>query len=279
MECRLTKCFLGRMLEITSGDVCLGVTLDVGPRIIKIAGKKGENIAFEDKGDAVNKDVSAIYGEGKQWHIYGGHRMWLSPEDESTYYPDNTRVDYVMTDSGAIFEPGEWKVKNVRPRLELKFDGKNGVEVEMSFVNTSSKAQKLCIWALTVLKCGGKLTVPLSTENTGYLANRNLVHWHYNDVNDERFALYNDKFVLTSTPDAKGPFKIGTMLKGIKAVYEYNGTVFTKKCAQRDGEYPDFTCNLETYTSELIHEVETLSPMEEIAPGGKIVHTEKWRIE
>ena len=65
----------------------------------------------------------------------------------------------------------------------------------------------------------------------------------------------------------------------IRAFYRYGDTLFTKECISKPGEYPDFTCNFETYTSELIHECETLSAAEEVAPGEEIIHTEKWRLE
>ena len=36
MESKIGSCFLGRTLELTDGKIYLAVTLDVGPRIIKM---------------------------------------------------------------------------------------------------------------------------------------------------------------------------------------------------------------------------------------------------
>lgn len=279
METRIGSCFLGRTLEMSNGKIVVGVTLDVGPRIIKLQKPDGENLMFEDVADNVNKDVSAVYGEGKKWHIYGGHRIWLSPESLETYYPDNAPVVSELKPNGAIFTPPAWTERGVQPVLDLEFAPDGALEVRMRVKNISDVKQKLCVWGLTVMKCGGTLTLPLSTEDTGFLANRNLVLWHYTDIRDPRLTIANDRIILTGSTDAESPLKIGTYLNEIRAFYRYGDTLFTKECISKPGEYPDFTCNFETYTSELIHECETLSAAEEVAPGEEIIHTEKWRLE
>ena len=279
METRIGSCFLGRTLELSNGKIVVGVTLDVGPRIIKLQKPYGENLMFEDVADNVNKDVSAVYGEGKKWHIYGGHRIWLSPESLETYYPDNAPVVSELKPNGAVFTPPAWTERGVQPVLDLEFAPDGALEVRMRVKNISDVKQKLCVWGLTVMKCGGTLTLPLSTEDTGFLANRNLVLWHYTDIRDPRLTIANDRIILTGSTDAESPLKIGTYLNEIRAFYRYGDTLFTKECISKPGEYPDFTCNFETYTSELIHECETLSAAEEVAPGEEIIHTEKWRLE
>ncbi len=279
METRIGSCFLGRTLELSNGKIVVGVTLDVGPRIIKLQKPDGENLMFEDVADNVNKDVSAVYGEGKKWHIYGGHRIWLSPESLETYYPDNAPVVSELKPNGAVFTPPAWTERGVQPVLDLEFAPDGALEVRMRVKNISDVKQKLCVWGLTVMKCGGTLTLPLSTEDTGFLANRNLVLWHYTDIRDPRLTIANDRIILTGSTDAESPLKIGTYLNEIRAFYRYGDTLFTKECISKPGEYPDFTCNFETYTSELIHECETLSAAEEVAPGEEIIHTEKWRLE
>lgn len=279
METRIGSCFLGRTLELSNGKIVVGVTLDVGPRIIKLQKPDGENLMFEDVDDNVNKDVSAVYGEGKTWHIYGGHRIWLSPESLETYYPDNAPVVSELKPNGAVFTPPAWTERGVQPVLDLEFTSDGALEVRMRVKNISDVTKKLCVWGLTVMKCGGTLTLPLSTSDTGFLANRNLVLWHYTDIRDPRLTIANDRIVLTGSTEAESPLKIGTYLDEIRAFYRYGDTLFTKECISKPGEYPDFTCNFETYTSEFIHECETLSRAEEVAPGEEIVHTEKWRLE
>lgn len=279
METRIGSCFLGRTLELTNGKIVVGVTLDVGPRIIKLQKPDGENLMFEDTADNVNKDVSAVYGEGRKWHIYGGHRIWLSPESLKTYYPDNAPVVSELKPNGAVFTPPAWTECGVQPVLDLEFTEDGALEVRMRVRNISDAAAKLCVWGLTVMKCGGTLTLPLSTEDTGFLANRNLVLWPYTDIRDPRLTITNDRLILTGSTEAETPLKIGTFLNEIRAYYRYGDTLFIKECTAKPGEYPDFTCNFETYTSEFIHECETLSSAAEVAPGDEIVHVETWRLE
>ena len=280
MESKIGSCFLGRTLELTDGKMYLAVTLDVGPRIIKMGKVGEESLMYEDVDDNVNKDVSATYGEGKWWHIYGGHRIWISPEDETTYYPDNGQVDYELKENGAVFTPAPWVERGVQPKLEITFIGEGKAEVKMSLQNITSEEKSLCLWALTVMKCGATLEVPLSTKDTGYLANRNLVIWHYNDIKDPRFDLQNDKIILKSNPICKGPFKVGSYLNPIRTEYTLGNTTFIKEVEvdAEPNEYPDYCSNMETYTNQYIHEVETLSPLRMVKAGESLVHVEKWEV-
>jgi hypothetical protein len=85
----------GKCLSISNEKLELLVTVDIGPRIIKcnLVGK--ENLMFNDVERKISHDVSELFGEGKTWFIYGGHRIWLSPEKlPDTYYPDNEKVVY-----------------------------------------------------------------------------------------------------------------------------------------------------------------------------------------
>lgn len=274
---RIGSCFLGRTLELETSDIALAVTLDVGPRIISLKKPNGSNIMFEDIDDAINKDCSAIYGKGKRWHIYGGHRIWLSPEDESTYYPDNFSVEYRLTDNGAIFTPPAWLEAGVQPILEVRFtDG--GADIVMGLTNITKLPKELCLWGLTVLKCGGVLEADLPNTKTGYLPNRNFVLWDYTDIKDERLTLHNDKLIVKSSVSATQPFKIGYYNPNINLKYTFGDTIFTKTARTAIGMHTDFFCNVETYTSNLIHEVETLSPIVKVNSKDTLWHIESWRI-
>ena len=275
------KCFAGRTLVMSSKKVEIQVTLDVGPRIISLRYlPDGKNIFYEDVNDLINKDVSASYGEGEMWHIYGGTRMWLSPENETTYVPDNDLVKYEKIKNGAIFVPKKWPIHNVQTKMKIEFVDEEKINVEMSATNLSNNILPLCIWSLSVCKSGGMLVVPLSREDTGYLPNRNIVHWPYNDILDGRYAITNEAIFLASNPKNKRALKLGTFLPNIIAQYMYEDTVYIKEVmGDKKGHYPDFSCNFETYTNDLIHEVETLSPISLVKPLDTITHVEKWTVK
>lgn len=271
-------CFLGRSLLLSDGKKELEVTLDVGPRIISFRKVGGENIMFNDTAETTTKDVSAVYGAGKVWHIYGGHRIWLSPEAEHTYYPDNEPVKYEKISGGAVFTPPVMKVIGVQTSLVVVFAADGSLEIKMTAQNLLGKTLRICIWALTVLKCGGELRIPLSTKDTGYLANRNIVLWPYNDLGDPRFRLSNDEIFMKSDPSVSKPYKVGTYLEDMRAEYSVAGSRFVKTMEAAKGEFPDYCCNVEAYMNGLFHEVETLSPFVNAKDGETVTHTEKWQI-
>ena len=105
----------GKCLSLTNDLMELLVTVNIGPRIIKCNLRGKENMMYEDI-DRVNvTDASSVYGEGKNWYIYGGHRLWLSPESlPETYYPDNDRVLYSTCSTGAEFTPPVQSVRNLQ---------------------------------------------------------------------------------------------------------------------------------------------------------------------
>ena len=71
--------------RLSNRVVELIVTADVGPRILFYGFCGRENMLHE-----VNDDAGKV--GGSQFRLYGGHRLWVSPEVERTYYPDNLPV-------------------------------------------------------------------------------------------------------------------------------------------------------------------------------------------
>ena len=283
MNIKNGTCFLGRTLILDDGFTEITVTLDVGPRIIGLRPVNGFNVMFSDVNDNVNHDCSSVYGESEKWHLYGGHRLWLSPEDETTYYPDNSPVAYSVDGNAVTFTADKRRIVEALFEITVTLNGENGVTVTHRVKNLGKK-RSFSLWALTALKSGGTLVIPLSTENTGYLANRTIVMWHYSSFNDERLTVHDDRIMLKSDIGVPKPFKLGTFCKNTELSYELeeNGTkqVFIKSVeVATDGTYPDYNCNVETYCSHLFHEIETLSAFKEIDEGDFLTHTEHWIIK
>ena len=96
----------GKVLSMTAGGIKLSVTTQIGPRVIFFGKEGGANLLFEDVNDEVNKPEElmdpVLKGSGG-WHIYGGHRLWKSPEYMDTYYPDNAPVKVEKLENGAVF--------------------------------------------------------------------------------------------------------------------------------------------------------------------------------
>ena len=72
------------------------------------------------------------YGKGTTWYLYGGHRVWKSPEDLETYTPDNVPVEAEERPSGGRFVCRAAKWLDYALDIELADDGtltvKNTVE-------------------------------------------------------------------------------------------------------------------------------------------------------
>jgi hypothetical protein len=86
----------GKLAAHLSNDHAeLLVTLDVGPRILHFALTGGDNVlrAFADQ--------VGTCGE-KEFVARGGHRLWVSPETERTYAPDNSSVEYELQAPSSI---------------------------------------------------------------------------------------------------------------------------------------------------------------------------------
>lgn len=271
----------GRCAKLSKGGKTMLVTADLGPRIIYYGFDGGENIFYEDKDDLINKDGEYfdknLAGKGI-WHIYGGHRLWKSPEYIDTYYPDNSPVE-VIEKNGSVYFTSEIEVTTgIQKTIAVTMDGDGNATVEHKFVNCGQKAtDRIALWALSVMDKGAVATVPLSTEDTGLLPNRNLVLWSYTDLNDERLKITNDCVTLTQKNIAR-PIKLGAFTNKEVRV-DIKGMKFYIAFDSPSGEYADYSCNVETYTNDIMLEIETLSPLRSLKKGECAVLIEKWRLE
>lgn len=272
----------GACVEITDGVRSMLVTTDIGPRVIFFGMKGGANIMFEDKNDDINKSGEFfdknLPGKGG-WHIYGGHRLWKSPEYMDTYYPDNAPVAVETLSDGAVFTSEPELTTKLQKSVKITMADDGTVTLEHKITNTGKeKTGKIALWALTVMDKGAKGEFRLSSVDTGFLPNRNLVFWPYSDLTDDRF--FTDGKKVTLDWKDRPPFKLGARVDDGKLVIRTKGLVFTKRFGCVDGaEYPDMQCNAELYTNELMFEVESLSPYTELAPGESAVHTEVWTLD
>ena len=273
----------GKCLVMGNGEVTAMITVDVGPRIIYYALDGCKNVLNEDTARSTYRDSDELhkfFETDENWYIYGGHRLWSSPESfPESYTPDNSPVKYEVSGNTVTFIPeprtkvGEQHVM----RVTLAEKG-SGLTVYHSIENISDKPISLSPWCMTVGEKGGTLIVPQSSEKTGLLSNRRLVIWEYTDISDERFYVSNRYLTLRQTgKDSK--FKIGMNNTDGWCAYAAEGQIFRKSFDFVQGaDYPDFGCNFETFTDPYIIEIETLGVLKELAPGEKNESTETWSL-
>ena len=275
----------GKCVSISNGSVEIKVTTDVGPRIIYLGIDGGKNMMFEDVNDEISSRgdyFDTNFKKGEAWHIYGGHRLWKSEEEFATYAPDNYPVKVEYIDGGAIFTADTEKMTGLTKSMKITMNDAGEITIVHSFKNDGKEDFKGALWSLSVMAPGGKVFVPLNTANTGWLSNRNLVLWSYDDVNDHRLEIRNDGIVITqdATVSDDNNLKIGTFTpKGY--VYHLLPQGLFKKTLDtiKEGRiYPDNMCNVEVYTSFRMAEIESLSPIYTLAPNETADHVEKWNI-
>jgi hypothetical protein len=265
----------GRAARLANDRLEVVVTLDIGPRIIRLARPGGENILAEDA--PVAEPVGAPLEDGT-WRIYGGHRVWHSPEAyPRSYVPDDTPVErYEELDGGIrIFQKEEPWVQMAKS-LEVRLL-EDRVRVVSTLTNRGAWPVELAVWSLTVGSRGGRLAVPVTQRNTGLLANRHVVMWPDSRMNDPRVYWGQRYTIVTSDPEVSDPFKFGYPDEYGWAAYFNHGECFIKKFEHRRGAaYPDFGCSWEAYTAEWGMELESLSPLTLLAPGNSLSHTDEW---
>lgn len=262
-------------IEVSNGIIDLIATTDVGPRIIRF-GFVGKENEFYEADDQVGTTG------GDEWKIYGGHRLWHSPEEKPrTYELDNTKIEWEKKKNGIILEqPVEpWALIKKEIEISMSPDSPR-VTVLHRLTNKGAWAVELALWALTVMAPGGKEIVPQVTRDTGLLPNRMISLWPYTKMNDPR-VYWGEKYItLQQDPKTITTFKFGIPNEDGWAGYVNHGHLFVKQFPFiEDVIYPDFSgSSYETYTCGDFLEMESLTPLVLLEPEESISHTEVWTL-
>ncbi|MCO5296900.1 MAG: hypothetical protein M9921_08585 [Fimbriimonadaceae bacterium] len=246
------------------------VTLDVGPRVIRLAPHGGCNLFHE-----VPEEAGVVGGEG--FRAYGGHRLWTAPEDLArTYAPDNEAVQ-VDEDGWMSAAPDASGL-----RRSMRVSGvEGGWIVEHRVANESGSSIEVAPWALTVMAPGGTCVFPQEPfvpHGESLLPVRPLVLWAYTAMDDPRWT-WGRRVVRLRQDPARGPQKVGARVSAGVAAYSLGEWTFVKRFPCIEGAaYPDGGCNFEVFTREDMLEVESLGPMATLALGASTTHTERWAL-
>ncbi len=279
----------GKVVVLENKVIEAYVTVDVGPRIIRFGFIGGQNLMQDDRtllGSLTDKKFEDYFGEGKAWENLGGHRIWLSPESyPETYYPDLDPVEYRIEPDGktvSFYPPFETENSVFKELvLTLPEEEEATMLVTMRTTNVGLKPLRFSLWGLTVSAQNGTAIIPMNTDDTGLLSNRTIVAWPYTNLGDARVKWMNKYVTLRQDPNGDGPFKLGFDLKGGKVHYLLNDEVFTKyhMTHHPDATYPDNGCSFEIYTNPNFIEIESLSPLCDVAPGSRSELTELWKLQ
>jgi hypothetical protein len=151
----------------------------------------------------------------------------------------------------------------------------NNLIVKQKILNLGPKIIDAAVWSLTQFAANGTAIFKFNNHNTGFLPNRKLIIWPYTNLNDPRLFLGDEYASLKMDPKNNRPLKLGMdsrigrvsyILKNYQLIINYPNL--------QNANYPDFGCNLETYTNNYFLELETLSPLCKLLQGKSMTHNE-----
>lgn len=263
-------------IRLSDGKTEIVATTDVGPRIIRYARVGGPNV-FKEYAGQMGKTG------GKDWRIYGGHRLWHAPEAKPrTYALDNSPVEAKWRDGVLkLVQPVE-KTTGIQKEIEISFATGGEIWLTHRLTNCNHWDVEFAPWCLTVMAPGGRAIFPNEKfiPHTEYLLPaRPLVMWHYTNMADPRWIWGTKYFQLRQNPAMPAPQKVGFMNTKGWAAYALGEDLFIKRCGcDLNARYADLGCNVETFTNEDMLEVETLGPLTKLAPGDSVDHVEIWTL-
>ena len=266
----------GRVLMLTDGKTQVGAALDFGIRVVHLSCAGMENLYYEQPADC-----SDGYTEKTGWRLYGGHRLWLAPESEKSYAPDNDPVSCTLTENGVILEQKTDPFLLLRKRLSVNFEPDGSIRVEHRIENAGDTPVTGASWGVNTLSGGGTATIPFPNDKAVSVFNpsRCISLWGDTDPHDPRLHFTKDSLTATFLP-ASEYLKLGLYVHAGQAVLENKGQrLHISFGVPAMAECPDNGCNFELFMCQNFMELETLGARKTIAPGEAVSHTEYWKLE
>ena len=264
-------------LKLGNGTVDLVISTEFGPRVL-FYGFAGESNLFK------NFDEQLANVKEDTWQSYGGHRLWHAPEVyPRTYYPDNDSVAYDWDGETLTLLSVDEKGTNIGKKISIKLSAKGtDVVLDHELTNKSLWDIELSAWCLSVMVPGGRVIIPQEeyiSHPEALLPARPLVLWYFTKMNDPRF-IWGERYIqLKQDNNYPSKQKIGVANTKGWAAYCLGDVVFIKQHSFEAGAvYPDMGCNAEFYTEPGFLEIESLSPLTRLIPGGSVLHQEVWSL-
>ena len=261
----------GKTLFADNGIIEVGIPLEFGLRIGHFSFIGEKNVFFEQPNDM--EEFTTEDG----WRIRGGHRLWIAPEADSTYCPDNEPIEYSISEDTITL------TQKVDPWLQiiktfiLTFDGQK-LHVTHKILNLSSDTLECSLWAITSVAPGGTEYIDLELRDDGMDHWHRISTWDFTNLGDPR-ATYTRDQIKIQFMDIGERYKIGVGHPYGPVCYENNGIVFKIHFdVYKDKIYPDANVSYETFFSKYMAELETLSPLINIGKNEEGEHTEVWEL-
>ncbi len=254
-----------------NGVIEVGIPLEFGLRVGHFSFCGEKNVFYEHPNDMT------LFTTEQGWRIRGGHRLWLAPESEKVYCPDNNPISYRFEGESLVLTQQEDPALKVIKEFILTFDGAK-LQVTHRVTNTGDAPLECSLWAISVVAPGGTETINFERRDGGMDHWHRISMWDYTSLGDPRVTYTRDQIVIRHQP-LEEKYKIGVGHPYGPVRYENGDTVFVKHFpVHTDKLYPDANVSFETFCSKYMMEIESLSPLGTIQPGGDMEHTEVWEL-
>jgi hypothetical protein len=268
-------------VRLEAGAVSVVAITSVGPRILGLLTPDGRNALVE-----LPELTLPCPGSGPI-HLRGGHRLWAAPEDPRvTYRPDDEPVAVEGLPDGVRLTARTDPVAGTQREVAVRVTGPERLSLEHRVVNRADRAQRLAAWAITMVPPGGRAWLPLLAgpfDAGGFQANRNIVLWPYTRLDDPRLSVGETLIEIRgdhrAARAATGPVKVGASLRRGWVAHWRDGVLLVKRAGHaEDRRHADLAASGQLYANPDFTELETLGPLEHLAPGEAAEHREEWEV-
>jgi len=250
----------------------LTILTEIGPRIISFEPEGGENFFYVDEKNLNKKNKGSA-----EWLVYGGTRLWISPECPATYAPDNVAVQASLKNKCVTIEAPD-ETTSIKKVVKI-VAGESTFTVDYTIINEGSHLLTAGIWALSCIMPGEGSAIYLPWGEDSEWNVKDMKYWRSwlgvgSNLESKQWRPTNEFFIINTTGETG---KVGFANRHGFALFQRGDLSFIKKSAFIEtAVYPDDGCNFEIYTSSIFYEIETLSPLYCLKPGVPYSHREEW---
>lgn len=254
------------------GDELVLVT-GVGPRVMSFIPEGGTNIFYVNEEETGPGSV-----EDETWHLFGGTRLWSSPETGASYSPDNKPCEARIEGTKVCcISPADERTK-LRKTLEVEARSRS-FTVNYTISNEGTHLITAGLWALSCVKPMNGGTIYLPWGEGGVWDVKDIKYWRswlgsQTNIRSKQWKPAEEFFVVKPTGEVG---KVGFANHWGYALYRSEKISFIKQAKYiPTADYPDSGCSFEVYTCDKFYEIESLSPLYCMKPGRTYSHSEHW---
>lgn len=285
---------------ISNGLIRLAIVPEIGGRVMEYS-LGGHNFIYVNP---LELGRTYVPSEDSPWHNFGGYKVWPAPQRRwlAGGWPPPPNLDFGMyscevledsSDSSVVLleSPpeafGRWRCRGLKFKRRIAiYRGSTRVRVEQTMENCGKDAARWSVWDVTqVVGCHpgdedyGSFWVYFPTGKDSRFGGRGYYVMMGEDGDPQWKGEVSEGISAVQYLHHGG--KIGADSDGGWVCYvdEKEGYAYVKTFEYFPGKaYPDSGASLEVFTSSGLPyiEVEVLSPLVELPPGGSYTFVEDW---